>query len=113
MIVLDAPHDASDRPLARRHRSLRKTQRNPVDGNRRHIDGDADRREQAIGALADAARAELVARVSLFLQHDDAPREVRRRVDQENRRREPRRPSAHDDDVRVVRHGAIVNLGRG
>ena len=70
----------------------------------------ANRGEEVIRARADAARAELVARVRLFLQHHDPTDSRLVGVAEKDPRREPGRPSAHDHHVGVE---SCVRVGGG
>ena len=71
VVVLDSSHHASDRPLALGDQSALELQRNAVDGDRGHLDTDADLAQQRVASRAYPPGAEFVARIMFFFEHDD------------------------------------------
>jgi hypothetical protein len=110
MIELDPPHHPPD-PLDRLwiaalERPRRGPHREPGDARRGHLHAHPDRREQPIRARPDRARADLLPRIVLLLEHDDplAQRWIGRA--EEQRRGDPRGAAADDDEIDIHDRGA-------
>ena len=108
VVELDPAHDHA----AARHPDLdqivRQAQRDRVELDHRHVGHRVDPLEHAKPAHADAAGADLVARVGLGLEQHRAFGESRRVCTEVEQRRQPGRASADDHQLLVDDHGAYI-----